>query len=746
MFLLIILFLQVAQASLFRGKPLVFNSTSRGRSLKSNSDLYYVKSDTPPSNLAAREVLGSGVYLVRGPPGEDLPFGLWTPDMKFDPREFNSSSNFQAVVRTDFSDSYLPPRGCRSMRPRFNRVFVVCQGVELLTIAQDDRVLWIAPAPPIRKFAYESRLLMQGASALNGSGIVVSVSDSGLDEYHCAFYEGSLAPRCSINLNRQKTVGLCKAASADFEFLANAHGSAAAGVAVGKVCAWETGVAPAAKLAFIDIGKGYTSSGSEALAGFSAYELLGLIADTGASVHSASWGFDNADARYMDFDSVYDQDSYDDKTKLHVRSGGNEGPWGKTGNNAKSGLVVGACLSRAQAYTSMSSVQRNNNPTLYSHTSQAWFSSTGPTKDGRLLPQVCAPGLYVQAPRAVKPNFADHTDYVSWSGTSFSAPAIAGLAANLQQRKLDATGFLPTAALIEAQLMAHAQKPVRVVQTSGNQLIEVSAPEIQTLGTPIMDFERMTDVDGLSVSGTGRVAICLENLDTEAWNVVLRWTDPAVNYWVTPTLVNDLDMVMVSVGGTVHIAEDERNSFEVVNAWAPSHTRLIVSVFGGVSTQGAQPFAVHAKAKSARVDCSSTTLPYEYAACTNGINVPTTWKGDTVCEKTLCLGTSCGYRCGRVCAGSACDIAGGEGRLDANGVCRPTSCSGEGLFVGETSCACKPLLGAKLCSSGRAVMCTAEGVFPSCPAPSSELQAATSSAERASGIRFLLLLALLAFL
>jgi len=58
----------------------------------------------------------------------------------------------------------------------------------------------------------------------------------------------------------------------------------------------------------------------------------------------------------------------------------------------------------------------------------SWFSSRGPTADGRIKPDVCAPGQSL-----VVPNPTTRSSFLSSSGTSFSTPVTAGICALIKQ-------------------------------------------------------------------------------------------------------------------------------------------------------------------------------------------------------------------------------------------------------------------------------------------------------------------------
>ena len=68
-------------------------------------------------------------------------------------------------------------------------------------------------------------------------------------------------------------------------------------------------------------------------------------------------------------------------------------------------------------------------------TDMSWFSSWGPTRDGRQKPDISAPGAAIVSARAAtatpNPIFAINADYLMMQGTSQAAPHVAGAAALL---------------------------------------------------------------------------------------------------------------------------------------------------------------------------------------------------------------------------------------------------------------------------------------------------------------------------
>jgi len=68
------------------------------------------------------------------------------------------------------------------------------------------------------------------------------------------------------------------------------------------------------------------------------------------------------------------------------------------------------------------------------------FSGSGPLRDGRVKPEVVAPGMNVisAAPSGLRLSYVDSV-YAKESGTSFSTPAAAGVAALLLQKNPEMT-------------------------------------------------------------------------------------------------------------------------------------------------------------------------------------------------------------------------------------------------------------------------------------------------------------------
>jgi len=182
------------------------------------------------------------------------------------------------------------------------------------------------------------------------------------------------------------------------------------------------GIAFGAKVAFFDLGDSsgnlYTPSNLETGLFPSAYS-------TGARIHSNSWG-STSTYSYADEDLQVDSYAYDNTDFLILFAAGNDGEYGEattitSPSQSKNAMTIGA----SETGRFPTSPDMNTNPSYV-----ASFSSSGPTSDGRIKPDVVAPGYHIVSASAVGYSSSSPTcEVYSTQGTSMATPGVAGAAA-----------------------------------------------------------------------------------------------------------------------------------------------------------------------------------------------------------------------------------------------------------------------------------------------------------------------------
>ena len=194
------------------------------------------------------------------------------------------------------------------------------------------------------------------------------------------------------------------------------HGTHCAGIIGGNGAASNgkyKGMAPEVSLIGIKVlGKDGSGSLDNILAG------IKYAASTDAQVISMSLG-SNEHSQAID-DAVTKAVA---GGKIVICAAGNSGPSAKT---------IGCPADTPDALT-VGATDKSDNI--------ASFSSRGPTKDGRIKPDVCAPGKDIVSTRATGTNDGKAIDnyYLSMSGTSMACPMVSGIVADLLQKKPDLT-------------------------------------------------------------------------------------------------------------------------------------------------------------------------------------------------------------------------------------------------------------------------------------------------------------------
>lgn len=311
------------------------------------------------------------------------------------------------------------------------------------------------------------------------------------------------------------------------------------------------GMAPNAQLLMQDVGNDDTGC-------LSIRDLRGTLEQAlaaNAYIHSNSWGA-GSQGNYGGNDNNVDFMTNTREDLLFVVAAGNSGPGTKTTGspgNAKNALTVGA-LGHAGSTTIAS------------------FSSRGPTQDGRLKPDIMAPGSSTVSASGDSNTTGTIEPPISkpMSGTSMATPTLAGNAALMRQYFSD--GFYPRGAKTAADSYHPSGMAMKAFLLNGtNPLQDTSWPNNNIgWGRAWLDgnlwfantmtggddsrrarlFER-TNAAGLETGETHEYTIANVAAGLEL-RASLTWFDPEAAIGAASTLVNDLDLEVVGPGGTLY--------------------------------------------------------------------------------------------------------------------------------------------------------------------------------------------------
>jgi Subtilase family len=187
----------------------------------------------------------------------------------------------------------------------------------------------------------------------------------------------------------------------------------------------------------------------------------------------------------------------------------------------------------------------------------SYFSSVGPTSDGRIKPDVVAPGENI-----FMPSTNSLTAYTNESGTSFSAPAIASALNLIVQEKNRLIGT--NSQLLASTLRGLAIHTADAAGTNAGpnykygwglfdakNAVQLFVANTFTNSLPFIKEIQMFDGDYI------QFPITVTN-GTPQLKVTICWTDPAGSVFpalVNPTnlaLINDLDLRVISPNGATN--------------------------------------------------------------------------------------------------------------------------------------------------------------------------------------------------
>ncbi len=306
----------------------------------------------------------------------------------------------------------------------------------------------------------------------------------------------------------------------------------------------------------------------------------------------------------------------------------------------------------------------NNDYMANNPTGIAAFSSRGPTDDGRIKPDVVAPGTYVISANSSVSDGGDAWDfvdehYVYMGGTSMATPIVAGSLALIRQNYVDELNITPSAALLKATLINGATD-----LHPGQYGNDVTAQPDYNQGWGLVNLKESLHPSSGSIHFADNVELetgdVIEknyyvNNSSNPLKATLVWTDYYGTELAQKELVNDLTLHVAKPDGTEIVVDDTVNNVEQVMIEEPEVGWYTVKVIGESVPMGPQPCAIVVSGSSATISSLNFTpqqttyytgnnTTFEALATdenNNSLNVPFTWESSN--STVASINSSTGY-------------------------------------------------------------------------------------------------------
>ncbi|MFZ5596331.1 MAG: S8 family serine peptidase [Bacillota bacterium] len=373
---------------------------------------------------------------------------------------------------------------------------------------------------------------------LTGKGQVVAVADSGIDKGSLEDIHPDLAAEPG---KKPKIIMLKSLAGRSVPDDPLGHGTHMVGTIAGSGKASDgkyMGIAPDAGIYFQAI----LDENGNAAPPTDIDKLFLPAYQAGARIHVDAWG--SGPDRYSGNAMKADSFMLNHPDFLVIFGAGNSGP-GRASltseANSKNALVVGASVSPRPA------LDFSSGGTL----DTAGFSSRGPAGDGRIKPDLTAPGTSVISTKSslVKGNLPDNNDYIRMQGTSMAAAVAAGSTALLREFLQSEMALAdPMSSSLKAALINGARTGEDGPSKEGFGVLDLGGTVLALKEKSMLLAE---ETGGLAQGETKTYSYTVKN-PGEPLKVTLAWTDPAGELLSEKTLVNNLDLVVTGPGGNMY--------------------------------------------------------------------------------------------------------------------------------------------------------------------------------------------------
>lgn len=585
--------------------------------------LWVIQFESTPTTEQRAELAALGVDLLsyvpedsfiasfdHVPPGQlrNLPFVRWVGPFKAEHKLQGKISKASPAQELQVSVLLAPrskPNDAANARSQFTRITgqsdlrqgTILRGSlpasRIQQLAESPAVLWVEPAPQMKLNDEIATKIVAGDDGnmgtfaavhqlgYTGAGVTVSVADSGLDSGDTNSMHPDIAGRVTALFSYGSP-----ADPADY----HSHGTHCAGIIGGNGTVGETdengylygvGVAPAVNLIGQRIFDGlggftYTNANFE--------PLTRDAKQAGADIGSNSWG-DDTQGRYdlsaMEYDALVrdaDTGTSGDQPYILEFSAGNAGPGPQTIGSpavAKNVIATGASQNDRLDFF----IYADGQDTM------ADFSSRGPCEDGRIKPDIVAPGTWIASLRSMYANddnawLTISGNYMYQGGTSQAGPHAAGAAALfVQYYRSNYFGVTPSPALVKAALINSA---VDMDESFGTAAIpnndegwgRIDLTEL--IGSP-RDYDFVNQSTLLTNGAIFERRVVIAD-NSEPFRVTLAYTDVPALPAAIPALVNNLDLEVLAPDGRLYRGNQFLNGESVANAPTPDSINNVEGV------------------------------------------------------------------------------------------------------------------------------------------------------------------------